>query len=310
MTDIAAALLAVLAASCAASWTGRAAELLWEGLRRSRLRTLRRRGPARPEPIGPSQGPGLGTVTTLNLAASFAAGLAVENGTGSLLLGCLSAAATAGLLFFSEVLPRSPSSPYLERGGSLGAGALAWTLGMLERAWREAARLAGLRSSTRTRPSETLRRTAAAGEGVVAPQTLWVRSLAALSGLTVADLMTPHSRIRLVPDKLPLSKTKVDAGHWKFSRIPVCRDDAPDKIVGVVYRREVFSEILKGRADRRMEDLMHPVLFLRDDQPAHEALGKLLTDRGQIACVRDGSGRLVGLVTLEDVLQALAPDGA
>ena len=134
-------------------------------------------------------------------------------------------------------------------------------------------------------------------------------------------IMTPYSRVRRVPDKLTLSMTKVDAGHWRFSRILVCKDDAPDTILGVVYRHTVFSAMLKGGPpaldllgsggpvrepqgshDTTMAELMRPIDFVGDDMPADELLDLFIRHKAQIACVRDSAGRLAGVVTLEDVL--------
>ena len=82
------------------------------------------------------------------------------------------------------------------------------------------------------------------------------------------------------------------AGHWRFSRIPVCKDTHPDTIVGVVHRRDVYRELLLGKGEATMADLMIPVKFVRDDMPANSLLNFFLKKRTQIACVQDAQGKL------------------
>ena len=75
--------------------------------------------------------------------------------------------------------------------------------------------------------------------------------------------------------------------------------------VGVVHVRDTLAASDEATA----ADIMRPVLTLRADQPVYAALATLRRDRTQFALVRDG-GRLVGLVTMQDLLDRLLPTPA
>jgi CBS domain containing-hemolysin-like protein len=53
-------------------------------------------------------------------------------------------------------------------------------------------------------------------------------------------------------------------------------------------------------------EVMRPVLTLPADQPVYRTLSTLRRDRTQFALVRDG-GELIGLVTMQDLLDRLLP---
>ena len=246
--------------------------------------------------------------TIFNVMGGVWAGALVVIHCGDKWLMPFSLAFTAAVLLFSEIVPKSLGVRYADLLAPRMARPLQAMVWVLWPYVKVTGMLTGLLGkSTRIAPptEEDIISTAllgVAGGKILPQEARWVRNALRLNDVKTRDIMTPYSRIRRVPDKLTLSMTKVDAGHWRFSRILVCKDSAPDTILGVVYRHTVFSAMLKDRPDTTMAELMRPIHFVGDDMPADELLNLFIRRKAQIACVRDHTGRLAGVVTLEDVL--------
>jgi CBS domain containing-hemolysin-like protein len=89
------------------------------------------------------------------------------------------------------------------------------------------------------------------------------------------------------------------------SRIPVTDDDDLDRVIGVVQRRAVFDHIVRKDCNKTLRDLMRPALFVPEAWGGHQLLDRLMAERQHLAVVTDSLGRVVGVVTLEDVLENL-----
>jgi putative hemolysin len=116
----------------------------------------------------------------------------------------------------------------------------------------------------------------------------------------VRDVMTPRSDVYLLRDDLPPAELARAVAQAGYSRIPVYRE-SPDQIIGMVHGFDVFM--------RRGESMppVRPVARTIPERPAKELLFELLRSRRQMAIVQDGTN-MVGLVTLEDLLEELVGD--
>ncbi len=118
-----------------------------------------------------------------------------------------------------------------------------------------------------------------------------------------AEVMTPRDRIFLLDIDMPVSQLIAEISHESFSRVPVYRK-SPDNIVGILHAKDLAARRLQA-APPRVERLVRPAYFI----PPGKALGDLFDEmrRGhfQMALVINEYGRLLGLVTLEDLLEEL-----
>jgi len=116
----------------------------------------------------------------------------------------------------------------------------------------------------------------------------------------VQDVMTPRAKLFAVPDGLPAAELAQQVAQAGYSRVPVYRG-TPDQIIGMVHVFDVFV--------RSGETLPHirPVTVTTPTKSAKELLFELLRARRQLAIVQDDA-TVVGLVTLEDLLEELVGD--
>ena len=89
------------------------------------------------------------------------------------------------------------------------------------------------------------------------------------------------------------------------SRVPCTAEDDSDEIVGVVYRREVFDAAVAGNGATKLGSLRKRLESVPGSMPAHELLRLFLRKRRHMVAIVDEYGGFQGIVTLEDVLEAL-----
>jgi len=90
------------------------------------------------------------------------------------------------------------------------------------------------------------------------------------------------------------------------TRMPVYEGNI-DNIVGIVNTKNLFFLFsLKGVVV--LEDAIYPALFLKPDESLANALRLFKKNRRPMALVRDDDGKILGLITLEDVLEEIIGD--
>ena len=124
-----------------------------------------------------------------------------------------------------------------------------------------------------------------------------------LARTKVRDVMVPRSRIYAVERRTPLEALLEETREQGYTRVPVC-DGGVDRIIGVLHTKDLFHIY----AERRLfvlDDLVRSVAELTPDLSMLEALRRFRRLRAHLAVVREPAGPVVGLVTLEDVLEEI-----
>ena len=146
----------------------------------------------------------------------------------------------------------------------------------------------------------------AAREGTILPDELrWVENVLRLNDVTARDLMTPRPVLFSLPANMRLDSGEFLGGRLVHSRIPVTEGDDQDRVIGVVQRRAVFDHIVRHDCKKTLRELMRPALFVSEAWRGHQVLNHLIAERQHLAVVTDALGHVVGVVTLEDVLENL-----
>jgi CBS domain containing-hemolysin-like protein len=90
------------------------------------------------------------------------------------------------------------------------------------------------------------------------------------------------------------------------TRMPVY-DGQPDNVVGIVNTKDLFHLYsLKGEV--AVAEALYAPLSLKPDADVADALELFRRSRRQMAVVRDDAGKVLGLITMEDVLEEIVGD--
>ncbi|MET8937961.1 hemolysin family protein [Streptomyces rubiginosohelvolus] len=117
----------------------------------------------------------------------------------------------------------------------------------------------------------------------------------------VSAVQIPAERIVTVPADAGLDEVLATAAEADRTRLLV-RDG--ERVLGSVHARDALVARARSRAVLA-RDLARPVPELAPGETAAHAVEQLRERRATIAVVRDGEGRLTGLVSLDDLLARL-----
>lgn len=147
----------------------------------------------------------------------------------------------------------------------------------------------------------------AARHGTLDPRAGEIASRAFEMGdLTLGEVMVPRERIvalRRHSNAEVIRQVLLEHGH---SRMPVY-EDTLDNVVGYVIAKDLLGVAWEGNLIV-LEDVMRQPFFLVETMRAMDALKELQRRRMQLAVVVDERGSVVGLVTVEDLVEELVGD--
>ncbi len=119
----------------------------------------------------------------------------------------------------------------------------------------------------------------------------------------IGSLMTHRNEIIWLDVNEPLDKILADIESEVHSIYPAC-DGEFDKILGIVYIKDLFIADAK-KSLNNLRDLVKPVLFLPENNTAYTVLAKFKESKLHYAMVVDEYGSAQGLVTINDILEAI-----
>ena len=131
-----------------------------------------------------------------------------------------------------------------------------------------------------------------------------IESVLELSETTADEIMTPRTDIVAIEvnsDLHTILDTINTAGH---TRVPIYEDNI-DNIVGLIYAKDLLTEIGRNPADFKLRDKMRQAYFVPETKPLRVLLHEFQNQKQHIAIVLDEYGGTAGIVTLEDILEEL-----
>jgi CBS domain containing-hemolysin-like protein len=124
-----------------------------------------------------------------------------------------------------------------------------------------------------------------------------------LSRTRVRDVMVPREQVLAIERRIdPEALLDLLRGSG-FTRLPVY-DGELDRVVGILHTKDLFHIYARERV-AILEDAIRPVTFIRSDLPVVDALRQFRRGRRHLAVVRDGNGPVLGVCTLEDILEEI-----
>ncbi len=144
-------------------------------------------------------------------------------------------------------------------------------------------------------------------EGVLeAAEATLLHNLFEFGDLHAAEVMTPRREIFCRPETLPFPEIIRQVRKAGFSRVPIYRQD-PDDIIGIL----TVKDLLKAAGPEStpplpaLERLLRPAFYIPGTKPIDELLVEFQNRRVHLALVVDEFGAIVGLVTIEDILEEI-----
>jgi len=126
-----------------------------------------------------------------------------------------------------------------------------------------------------------------------------------LSELTVEQVMVHRKNISMLDADLPPRQLVAEALEIGHTRIPLYRED-PENIVGVLHARDLMRVLATDTVDRmKIDEVMAEPWFIPETTNLKDQLQAFLKRGRHFALVVDEYGAIMGLVTLEDILEEI-----
>jgi CBS domain containing-hemolysin-like protein len=224
---------------------------------------------------------------------------------------------TLAVLIFGELLPKTLGVRHGFRASLMVAAPLLVMIRLMRPfTWcvEQMSRLLGRRDSSSSYTLEDLRaaaRLAASSKSLGREEMMIIDAASRLPKLPVSQIMI-HAR-----DVVYLSLADDDevlllkARRSMHSRLLLCRNDLND-VLGVVNVKEVLWRLVLEGSDepgeplkRMLGEAVRPPLFVRPKFDVSHLLREFSQQHGHLAVVRGEDHRVVGIVTLEDVIEEI-----
>jgi CBS domain containing-hemolysin-like protein len=134
-------------------------------------------------------------------------------------------------------------------------------------------------------------------------QAEYVRNVFHLPEKRVRDCLVPRERVAALELHMPEEKILEAVRDGAHTRMPVFDRDIQN-IVGIVNTKDLFH-LFSLRGMIVLDDAMYPALFVDPDRPISEVLREFRRRRRPMAIVRDQSGAILGIITLEDIVEEI-----
>lgn len=253
-------------------------------------------------------------ILTLNTVAHTigAAGVGSESVKvfGEAYFGIISAILTLLILVLSEIIPKTIGASYWRQLAMPSARViqvmivitypLVWLSELLTRCF-----------SPKIQPLTVSREEVAAmvnvgvDEGVIdVAENQVIQNFLKLSGKCAAEIMTLSESVACVPESMSMKEFYDDKSLAAFSRIPVY-DSRREMVVGYVCRMTVLEMLSQDKFSMRVGEIMRPIPVFAEADRVLDIWQKMLEDKEHISVIADGQGRMLGVVTMEDIIEAM-----
>ena len=256
----------------------------------------------------------LTAILTLNTVAhtlgATMAGAQAAKVFGSAWVGLFSGVLTFLILVLSEIIPKTLGTVYAKQL----SGFVGWTLHILTLTMAPALRLSRAITRALTRDQRDLLSRGelsaliamATRDGAISTdESRLFANLLRFREVQVEDVMTPRTVTFMVPAETTVGDFLAQREAEAFSRIPLYSRDR-DNVVGYVLQRDILRAAAQDLdRNRPLREFMRPIIFIPELASIGSALRQILERREPAAMVTDEHGGTAGLVTLEDLTEAL-----
>ena len=131
-----------------------------------------------------------------------------------------------------------------------------------------------------------------------------LRSALDFDSRTVAEVMTPLEQVVGVELTMTHDEVRNIIRENKHSRLPVYLN-TPDNIVGILDIRTYIRETLADDKKVRLHQLLRKALRVPGTKRIDDLLDEMTQSRTHMCAVADDSGHVLGIITVEDILEEL-----
>lgn len=123
---------------------------------------------------------------------------------------------------------------------------------------------------------------------------------------TAKDVITPWDRVVTISHEMSEEEIYEIIEKHHFSRFPVL--DENGNIKGILHIRKFLKAKIRGRKMLKSNSMLDKPYYIPASLPIDDILPDLSSHRTHMAFVKNGSGQVIGIITVEDILEELVGD--
>ena len=239
-------------------------------------------------------------------------------GEGEIALGLGTLAITFAILVFSEIAPKVVGAAHADRIAPVVSFALAplirvatpivWFVNLFVQGLLKVLRIPTASAMGSKLTQEELRSLVLEGQYFRGKHRAMLANLLDVEAVTVDDVMTPRNQIHAVDLNAKPGHLAEQLATSYHTRLPAYEDEL-DNIVGILHLKQVVGLQLAGTIDPdALRAILRPAYFVPAATPLLAQLQQFQTDRERLGLVVDEYGELLGLLTIEDIVEEIIGD--
>jgi len=131
-----------------------------------------------------------------------------------------------------------------------------------------------------------------------------VRSVVEFGDKVVREVMTPRPEIYAVDASMTLADFTAALEEHVYSRVPVYAGML-DNITGVVFAHDLLQITDAEAGNKTVAELQRPAAFVPETKKVNELLREMQREKQHMRIVIDEYGGVAGLITIEDLIEAI-----
>ena len=125
----------------------------------------------------------------------------------------------------------------------------------------------------------------------------------AQQSLSIADIMTPKEQMLALKDTMSIHEALLVSDTHKYSRIPLL--DSEGNAPMLVYRQHLLQANLEKRGEESVKNIATDFERVDDSMHLLDLLENFILQKEHLFCVVNSKKKLIGVVALEDVMNAV-----
>ena len=136
-------------------------------------------------------------------------------------------------------------------------------------------------------------------------ESLMVHNIIELENKNVEEIMTPRTVIFALDASTTVKEALKAMSEKGFSRVPVYEQGEKERIIGYVNIKDLIAGEIGNEEETAIKAVTKEIAFVEETANCFTLLTNFLKHRRHIAIVADAYGGVVGLVTLEDLIETV-----
>ncbi|MCG8994903.1 HlyC/CorC family transporter [Laribacter hongkongensis] len=219
---------------------------------------------------------------------------------------------TFAILVFSEATPKVIAATHPERVALVASYPLTlllkvaypvvWFVNLFVQGLIRLLRVQPEPESTQLTPEELRVLVLESGQFIAKKHRSMLLNLFELENCTVDDVMVPRHQLEMIDIDDDLDEIVAQLRTCHHTRLPVC-EGSSENVIGILHVRKVLHLMDRDFGQDALRGILRAPYFIPEGTPLFTQLQNFQENHRRIGIVVDEYGEMLGLVTLEDILE-------